>query len=307
MENRFTNVPVEYIDWQNSTHAHQYAAMILSVVKSIYDNRSVLKIKENDNGFMVLTTKFIQKNLCGCLDSKTIRRALQSLKDAQLIDYETNNVEIYIRLNDENIAKLVANYSNSDTNLKFFKIYHFSIKTAQQLEQKASFFIALMASKFLDEFTSGVFKEYMSTEYMVKKFGNIFSRKQIIRVENILQKNGYLEKTTKRYEDEGWTTLNKYKLNYEKLKNDAFEFNKAQYTYTYTLNEDIQSVKVVVAKDQSRAKNESYEADEKVVVVNSGSHITKDRLKSGSYTKEEKEEFKRKAEELEAAGEKWIF
>lgn len=293
MENRFTSVPVEYIDWQNSTHAHQYAAMILSVVKSIYDNRSVLKIKENDNGFMVLTTKFIQKNLGGCLDSKTIRRALQSLKDAQLIEYETNNVEIYVRLNDENIDKLVVDYSNSDTNIKFFKIYHFSISTAQQLEQKASFFIALMASKYFDEKSAGTFKEYMSADYVSNKFCKIFSRKQIVRVENILQKNDYLEKTSARYEDEGWTTLNKYKLNYEKLKNDAFEFNKAQYTYTYTLNEDIQSVKVVVAKDQSRAKNESY--------------ATKDKLKSGSYTKEEIEQFKRQAEELEAQGEKWIF
>ena len=128
------------------------------------------------------------------------------------------------------------------------------------------------------EKNKGTFVSNMSVSYVHTKFYGMFTELQEKHAVSKLVDAGYMTESALAYKhDCGFGKHRYFDLDMVKINKEADKFYRPY-------------------------------LDEKVVVVNSGgSHITKDKLKSGSYTQEEKDKFKRQAEELEAQGEKWIF
>lgn len=285
----FTKVPCWCIEWQQDTKAPTNTALIMMALFGIYENRSKLHIVEDEDK-IILTTKYIENNLHKCVDGKAIRRALIWLNDQNIVEYNTNNKFIYIKFNFDELVEVKQKYNEGIYKDKFFIIYHYATKVGQDLAIKA-WYIPIILSKYIYEVYAETFESNMSVSYVQNKFYNLFTKAQERHANKLLIDAGYIEEETPVYKtDCGYCKPRYFTLKMDKIEKEIIEFNKSTY-----INDAVDDKKSNLLRDS--IKSYSYNSSVK----------SKDRLDNGVYTQEEKEAFRRQAEELTAAGEQWLF
>ena len=273
------------INWQVKMSGPANSAVILSTIKNIYKNKNQLKVIDSD-GCMKIRTKFLESCIYHSIGQKMITRSLSWLNDMKVIDYKNDHHYLYIKINFDKISEIEDLYFIESKN-KFFLIYFFAVNFGVRVSPK-SVLIPIMLSKFLYEVEKEIFVSEMSIPYIHKKFCGIFTEQQEQYAKNILIKHNFLAERTKAYIDDG-------------------DFGRKRY-YTVQVDEIKKEIKNnFIGKSKKETKYKKIQKTQSRDHVNSGSYITKDKLKSDSYTQEEKELFRRQAEELTAAGEQWIF
>lgn len=279
---KFTMVDSAYVAWSKAEKAPIYTEFILSVLKGLNDNKKALKIEATEKGQLIITTKFIENNIDHCLSNKVIRSAIRFLADNNVIDYETNNHHLYVKLNYEKVNEITIDYSNDSNVLKSFILYHAIVDYCMKISPKCSL-LSIFFSRIVYEKQNGYFRSEMSVSYIHNKFNKIFSNRQENYAKNLLIEHGFLSEEAPAYiTDDGFGKRRYFVIHMDKVQKIFDEFKETENGYKY---------------------------QDSVIVLDNNKKVytTKDRLKSGSYTKAEIEEFKRKSEELEAAGEQWIF
>lgn len=285
----FTKIPAWVVDMQSDLNSPAYMPLMLQELIDLYEAATKLKIEINDD-YMTLTTNFIYKNLGRSLNDYTIKGLIRYLYSIDLIDYKTDYRNLYIKINFDKIAEMKQKYYREDYNLKFFIVYHFVVAYTA-VEAPKSAFAYILASLILHEASEGKLSREMSVEYIHAKFNKQFTYKQEKTAKSKLIKDGIMTEEVKTY------------------RNDNGKVYKRCF---FTVNENKVNELITKHTEKNIVECEEYVV-EKYQTCNfktsktNGIYTTKDKLRSGSYTQEEKDEFKRQAEALTAAGEQWIF
>lgn len=263
--------------WAKEDKRRAYCDFLITALCSIYQNKACT-IKED---YIVASITELAAKLQQCMNGRLLKAKLNLLAKEELIEHFVDeNKKHHIKICTSKIAEIDTAYAIDD-NRRFFIVYYFAVRYVMSKCTKSAF-TAIMCSVFINEAQNGRFSIWMSEKFLYDKFSGIFSRQEIITARNNLKAAGIITfkavtETIEVFGIKQYSTRTMYDLCKEKIEalmqehNSAFEAIAMRYVNFYAIKKN----------------------------THAAQHKTLDGVKSDSYTQEEIDEIKRRANEID--------
>ena len=264
-------ISTKTLDWEREEAGRKNYALIITALNDI--RKHMKKERKID-------ATAIRYALQNTLSIDTIYRALQKLQKENIVCKD----EVGFYVNDQFLQTIDKRDIKKKT--EYFVVYYYMIRYA--VEHKHSIYIAYLASRLANYHEKKKWPKVMYTEYVHNLMECFFTSSEEHTMMRNLVKDKILIDRSYREKKDSWITVPVYEYNEKKVTELVLTHERAMKNI---------SIKKLYSEEE---QHDEQEEQSKAVVIEDvdklREHATLDRVKSGSYTKEEIEEFKAKAE-----------
>lgn len=182
--------------WENEAEDRKNCAIVYTAINRL--------MKNYETNALLTSVDALYEHMYHALAKDTIAMTIKALEANKMISVDTSDTNIVIRINRDVVDSLEAKYMPKVTSkTQNFSVYYFAVAYATEHHITSAAF-PIMLSRLVIDLNFGYFKSKLSTQYLQKKFANVFSIDEIRNAMALLHNEKILINTSESIDFDAW-------------------------------------------------------------------------------------------------------